>query len=375
VRLLLTGGGTGGHVYPALAIAETFSREKDFTPLTTLFVGTKERMESELVPKAGVEIEYVRAAPLERKLSASFFSMLATNIVGFVESFEIVRKMRPDVLIATGGYVTLPVVAAARALKMLGLMGPQTHLVVLEPNAISGLTNRALAPLVDEVWYALPPGGRKLGAHEAVVGTPVRSTMRRPMTAAEGRAALRIDPDRTTVVVMGGSLGAQSINDAMAKLIEGGMPENWQVVLISGRRDQQEMWRRLGWREHVKVIAYLDDPRPAYAAADMVVSRAGASTLGELAATGTPALVIPYPHATADHQTANARAYAAGGAARVIPDSELDAGRLRLELTVAVGAERAGQMRAAAEKAALSDPRAAIVARVKSWSNSNGSTP
>jgi UDP-N-acetylglucosamine--N-acetylmuramyl-(pentapeptide) pyrophosphoryl-undecaprenol N-acetylglucosamine transferase len=372
---MLTGGGTGGHVYPALAIAETFSREKDFTPLTTLFVGTKDRMESEIVPKAGVDIEYVRAAPLERKFSASFFSMLVTNVVGFVESFEIVRKMRPDVLIATGGYVTLPVVAAARALKMLGLMGPQTHLVVLEPNAVAGLTNRALAPLVDEVWYALPPSGRKLGAHEAVVGTPVRSTMRRPMTAAEGRAALRIEPDRTTVVVMGGSLGAQSINDAMAKLIESGMPENWQVVLISGQRDRQEMWRRLGWREHVKVIAYLDDPRPAYAAADMVVSRAGASTLGELAATATPALLVPYPHATADHQTANARAYAAGGAARVIPDAELDAGRLRLELAAALGAERAAAMRAAAEKAARSDPRVAIVARVKSWSNSNGSTP
>jgi UDP-N-acetylglucosamine--N-acetylmuramyl-(pentapeptide) pyrophosphoryl-undecaprenol N-acetylglucosamine transferase len=372
---MLTGGGTGGHVYPALAIAETFSREKDFTPLTTLFVGTKDRMESQIVPKAGVEIEYVRAAPLERKFSGSFFSMLATNVVGFVESFEIVRKMRPDVLIATGGYVTLPVVAAARALKMLGLMGPQTHLVVLEPNAVAGLTNRALAPLVDEVWYALPPAGRKLGAREAVVGIPVRSTMRRPMTAAEGRAALRIDPGRTTVVVMGGSLGAQSINDAMAKLIESEMPENWQVVLISGQRDQQEMWRRLGWREHVKVIAYLDDPRPAYAAADIVVSRAGASTLGELAATGTPALLVPYPHATADHQTANARAYAAAGAARVIPDAELDAGRLRLELAAALGAERSGQMRAAAEKAARSDPRAAIVARVKSWSNSNASPP
>jgi UDP-N-acetylglucosamine--N-acetylmuramyl-(pentapeptide) pyrophosphoryl-undecaprenol N-acetylglucosamine transferase len=175
--------------------------------------------------------------------------------------------------------------------------------------------------------------------------------------------------------VMGGSLGAQSINDAMAKLIESEMPENWQVVLISGQRDRQEMWRRLGWREHVKVIAYLDDPRPAYAAADMVVSRAGASTLGELAATATPALLVPYPHATADHQTANARAYAAGGAARVIPDAELDAGRLRLELVAALGAERAAAMRAAAEKAARADPRAAIVARVKSWSNSNASTP
>jgi len=373
MRLLLTGGGTGGHVYPALAIAEAFSHEKDFTPLTTLFVGTKERMEAEIVPKAGVEIEFVRAAPLERKLSAGFFGMLGTNAVGFVESFEIVRKMRPDVLIATGGYVTLPVVAAARTLRTLGFMG--TKLVTLETNAVGGLTNKALAPLVDEIWYGLAPQGRALEPREVVVGTPVRASMRRPMSAAEGRAALKLDAERTTVVVMGGSLGARSVNEAAAALIEAGMPENWQVVVVCGQRDQPEIWRRLGWREHVKVIAYLDDPRPAYAAADVVVSRAGASTIAELAATATPALLVPYPHATADHQAANARAYAAGGAARVIADADLDAGRLRLELTAALGGERAAQMRAAAERAALADPRAAIVARVKSWSNSNGNTP
>jgi UDP-N-acetylglucosamine--N-acetylmuramyl-(pentapeptide) pyrophosphoryl-undecaprenol N-acetylglucosamine transferase len=373
VKLVLTGGGTGGHVYPALAIAETFSREKDFTPLTTLFVGTKDRMESEIVPKAGVEIEYVRAAPLERKISGAFFGMLVTNLLGFVESFEIVRKLRPDVLIATGGYVTLPVMAAARAARTLGIMG--TKLVVLEPNAIAGLTNKMLGPFVDEVWYSIAPPGRKLGSREVVIGTPVRATMRRKMTAQEGRAALKLDPDKTTIVVMGGSLGARSINDAVAGLVRAGLPDEWQLVLISGQRDQQDMWRQLGWRERVKVVAYLDDPRPAYAAADIVVSRAGASTIGELAATGTPALLVPYPHATADHQTHNAQAYAAGGAARIVPDAELDAGRLRLELTAALKGERAASMRAAAEKAALADPRAAIVARVKSWGAPNVDNP
>jgi UDP-N-acetylglucosamine--N-acetylmuramyl-(pentapeptide) pyrophosphoryl-undecaprenol N-acetylglucosamine transferase len=372
MKLVLTGGGTGGHVYPALAIAETFSHEKDFTPLSVLFIGTKDRMEAQIVPKAGVEIEFVRAAPLERKATPAFFAMLLTNLVGFVDSFEIVRKLRPDVLIATGGYVTLPVVAAARTARMLGLLA--TKIVVLEPNAVAGLTNRVLGPLVDEVWYALPPG-RKLGAREAVVGTPVRASMRRPMTAAQGRAALKLDPLKTTIVVMGGSLGAQSLNETIADLVEKGFPEKWQILVLAGERDQQETWRRLGWRDRVKVLAYIDDPRPAYAAADIVVSRAGASTLGVLAATGTPALLVPYPHATADHQTANARAYAASGAARLIPDAELDAGRLRLELTAALGAERATAMRAAAERAARADARSAIVARVKTWSLPNSSNP
>ena len=369
----MTGGGTGGHVYPALAIAETFSREKDFTPLRTLFVGTKDRMEAEIVPKAGLDIEYVRAAPLERKNSAAFFGTLATNLAGFVEAFDIVRKLRPDVLIATGGDVTFPVVAAAWTVRALGLGG--TKLVVLEPNAVAGLTNKMLSRFVDEIWYAISPPGRRLGKREVVIGMPVRATMRRKMTAVEGRAALKLEPDKTTIVVMGGSLGAQSINQAVAGMVQAGMPEEWQLLLIAGQRDQTEMWRQLGWRKGLRVVPYLDDPRPAYAAADIVVSRAGASTIGELAATGTPALLVPYPHATANHQMLNAQAYVEGGAARIIPDEELDPGRLRLELTAALGSERAASMRAAAERGALTDPRVAIVARVKSWSAANGGNP
>lgn len=370
---MLTGGGTGGHVYPAIAIAQAFAAEASFAPLEITFVGTRGGLEASIVPKAALPIAFVHAAPLTRALSLSLVRTVVDNVRGFFESLAVLHRAKPDVLIATGGYVTLPVMAAARAARTLGIMG--TKLVVLEPNAIAGLTNKMLGPFVDEVWYSIAPPGRKLGSREVVIGTPVRATMRRKMTAQEGRAALKLDPDKTTIVVMGGSLGARSINDAVAGLVRAGLPDEWQLVLISGQRDQQDMWRQLGWRERVKVVAYLDDPRPAYAAADIVVSRAGASTIGELAATGTPALLVPYPHATADHQTHNAQAYAAGGAARIVPDAELDAGRLRLELTAALKGERAASMRAAAEKAALADPRAAIVARVKSWGAPNVDNP
>jgi UDP-N-acetylglucosamine--N-acetylmuramyl-(pentapeptide) pyrophosphoryl-undecaprenol N-acetylglucosamine transferase len=373
MRLALTGGGTGGHVYPAIAIAEAFAREKDFTPLRVLFIGTKDRMEAQIVPKAGLDIEFVRAAPLERKLSAQFFTMLVTNAVGFIESLGALRDLQPDVLIATGGYVALPVVAAARFARALGLLG--TRIAVLEPNAVAGLANRLLSPLVDEIWYSIGPAGRTLTAREFVVGTPVRSSIRRSMEPAQARKALKLDPERVTIVAMGGSLGASSINAAVADYVVAGLPADWQLLLVAGEREQNEMWRRLGWRDHVKVIPYIDDPRLAYAAADMFVSRAGASTIGELAATATPALLVPYPHATGDHQMANARAYAAGGAARVIPDGELDAGRLRLELTAALGKERLDAMRTAAQRGALADARAAIVARVKTWPIANTKTP
>jgi len=373
VRLLLTGGGTGGHVYPAIAIAEAFAREKDFTPMSVQFVGTKDRMEAQIVPKAGIDIEYVRAAPLKREVSAAFFSMLVTNAVGFIESFGVVRKVRPQVVISTGGYVALPVVAAAWFARSLGLIGPK--IAVLEPNAVSGLTNRLMAPLVDEIWYSIAPEGRPLGPREFVIGTPVRSSMRRPMSTAEGRAALKLEPNKSTIVVLGGSLGAHSLNTAVADLIVAGLPDEWQVLLVAGEAEQNEMWRRLGWRERVKVVPYLEDPRFAYAAADIVVARAGASTLGELAATATPALLVPYPLATGNHQMANARAHAARGAARIIPDAELDAGRLRLELTAALGKERLSAMRTEAERAALADARTNVVARVKTWAITNTANP
>lgn len=373
MRLVLTGGGTGGHVYPAIAIAEAFAREKDFTPIRVLFIGTKDRMEAQIVPKAGLDIEFVRAAPFERKFSLNVFTMLVTNVVGFVESLAVLRHLQPNVLIATGGYVALPVVAAARFARALGLLG--TRIALLEPNAVAGLTNRMLSPLVDEIWYSIDPAGRPMTANEFVVGTPVRSSMRRIVDPGEARTSLKLDPQKVTIVVMGGSLGATSINTAMADLIVADLPPEWQVLLVAGERDQNEMWRRLGWRERVKVVPYIDDPRVAYAAADMVVSRAGASTIGELAATATPALLVPYPHATGDHQTANAVAYAASGAARVIPDGELDAGRLRLELTAALGKERLGAMRAAARRASLTDARSAIVARVKTWTIANTKAP
>jgi UDP-N-acetylglucosamine--N-acetylmuramyl-(pentapeptide) pyrophosphoryl-undecaprenol N-acetylglucosamine transferase len=277
------------------------------------------------------------------------------------------------VLIATGGYVALPVVAAARFARALGLLG--TRIAVLEPNAVAGLTNRMLAPLVDEIWYSIKPEGRELGPREFVLGTPVRSSMLRAVSVVEARTALKLDPNKVTIVAMGGSQGATSINTAIADLVTAGLPDDWQVFLVAGERDQNEMWRRLGWRERVKVVPYIDDPRTAYAAADLVLCRAGASTIGELAATATPALLVPYPHATGDHQTANARAYAAGGAARVIPDAELDAGRLRIELTAALGKERLASMRSAAQREALADARAAIVARVKTWTIANTKSP
>jgi UDP-N-acetylglucosamine--N-acetylmuramyl-(pentapeptide) pyrophosphoryl-undecaprenol N-acetylglucosamine transferase len=200
VRLVLTGGGTGGHVYPAIAIAQAFAAEASFVPLEVTFVGTRGGLEASIVPKAALPIAFVHAAPLTRALSLSLVRTVVDNVRGFFESLAVLHRAQPDVLIATGGYVAFPVVAALRAVRLIGRS--HARIALLEPNAVAGLTNRILAPLVDELWYAIAPAH---GASDAfVTGTPVRASMRVPVAQADARARLGVPPDATVVVAMGG---------------------------------------------------------------------------------------------------------------------------------------------------------------------------
>ena len=368
MRVVLTGGGTGGHVYPALAIAEAFAAEPAFAPLAIDFVGTADGLEARIVPKAGLPLHVVRAAALQRRLGLGTLRTLGTNLRGVIEAVALLRQLRPDVLIATGGYVSLPVVAALRLLRALGRS--RARIAVLEPNAAAGLTNRLLAPLVDTVWYAIAPADRHLRMGESIVGVPVRASMRRPLARDEARRQLGLAEDGFVIVVVGGSQGARSINEAVAGYVEAGVAPGTHVVVVAGDRDYAALHARLAGRPGATVLAYLDDPRVAYAAADIVVARAGASTLGELAATATPALLVPYPFATANHQEHNARAFAAAGAARIVADRDLDAERLRRELAAALEPPALAALRSAAARGATDDPCATIVARVKTWSAS-----
>jgi undecaprenyldiphospho-muramoylpentapeptide beta-N-acetylglucosaminyltransferase len=317
VKLLLTGGGTGGHVYPALAIAEALRAEPALQPLEVLFVGTRAGLEARIVPATGVRTAFVRAAPLTRRLSPALFATLVDNAIGFVQSLRVLHEFKPDFAVATGGYVTFPVIAAMRLVRGLGLS--KAPIALLEPNAAPGLTNRLLGPLVDEIWTSVAGPGTAPGAKEILTGTPVRANFLTPLEPAAARARLGLDPARMTVVVFGGSQGARSLNEAVLGLA-GTMPPDRQILLVAGARDYEALAARLPPGSGIHILAYLDDPRAAYAAADLVVARSGASTLGELAATGTPALLVPYPHATADHQTLNAAVFARAGAARVLAD-------------------------------------------------------
>jgi UDP-N-acetylglucosamine--N-acetylmuramyl-(pentapeptide) pyrophosphoryl-undecaprenol N-acetylglucosamine transferase len=355
VNVVFTGGGTGGHLYPAIAVADAL---RDRAAIT--FVGTADRLEASIVPAAGYPLVTVSARPLVRKLSPELLRTIAANARGVLQALSALRRLKPSIVIATGGYVCGPVVFAAWLLRI--------HPIVLfEPNATPGLTNRLIAPLVDEVWGAYETPDPRFNGKYVRTGIPVRHALRGLPAQPEAVERLGLSTKRRTLLAMGGSQGARSINDALASLVKNdGLPEGWQLVHVTGEKEYDRVRAALGASAPPAgaVRPYLHDMADAYAAADLVLARSGASTLGELAATGRPAILVPYPHAADDHQRANAAAFAATGAAVVADDRELQAGKLRTILADVTVPSRLAAMHDAAQRLTQTDPVATIIARI-----------
>jgi len=339
-RIVIAAGGTAGHVVPALAIAD----ELRARGAEVSFVGTRGRAEEELVPTAGYEIAYIGARALDRRnplraLGASVRSLAATS-----SSLRILRARRADAVLAAGGYVAGPVGLAAVLRR--------TPLVLAENDSRLGLSNRLLAPFARSVCLSFPLTEPK-GARYVVTGRAVRADVLRA-ERDEARERLGVDAGAPCLLVFGGSLGARSLNlcalDALAArpLEVHGRP--LVVLHVGGRRDHVELAARLeqaGSPSHYRLYDYLPSLADPLVACDLVLARAGGSVF-EIAAAGRPALLVPYPHASAGHQTANARWMADAGAAVVLPDAELDPGRLLAELSGLLSGDRLERMAGAA---------------------------
>jgi UDP-N-acetylglucosamine--N-acetylmuramyl-(pentapeptide) pyrophosphoryl-undecaprenol N-acetylglucosamine transferase len=318
---VIAAGGTAGHVVPAIAVADALRAEGS----EVTFLGTRERAEADLVAAAGYEIDFLRVSGLDRRnpLKAAIAAVRAGRAVGAAR--RMLQRRRADVVLGGGGYVAGP---AGLAAVRMGL-----PLVLTEADSHLGLANRLLARRARRVCLAFPIPGRDGGPY-VITGRPVpRPVLEADPTVARRRFGIPEPADCVTVV--GGSLGALSINLAAFEAfnrLEGphdhvGQP--W-VLHVAGRRDYPELrrrWAEGGSPERYILIQYEPNLGDVLAAADLVVARAGGSVM-EIAAAGRPAILIPYPHATADHQTTNARWMADGGAAVVIPDVELTAERL-----------------------------------------------
>lgn len=325
MRVLIAGGGTGGHIYPGIAVAEELKRIAPDTQI--LFVGGDRGLEGRVVPEAGFELATIPARGLPRRAWWKVPGALAQNGGAFAKAMGILNSYKPDVVLGTGGYVSAPVVVAAWLAKK--------PVLLQEQNAVPGLTNRALARVADEVHVAFTESRSWFARKDRLKlsGNPVR----RMILSGDRRQALArfgLSEQAATVFVFGGSRGARRINEAtleaMARL-KGGL--NAQFILQTGKEDFAWAKERAE-REQlpVTVVPYLTHIHEAYAAADLVVCRAGAMTLAEIAACGVPAILVPYPFAAYDHQVTNAQNLAERGGAVMILDADLTGERLATEV-------------------------------------------
>jgi UDP-N-acetylglucosamine--N-acetylmuramyl-(pentapeptide) pyrophosphoryl-undecaprenol N-acetylglucosamine transferase len=354
VTVVFAGGGTGGHLYPAIAIADALRERR----ARIAFIGTADRLEASIVPKAGYDLHAIASASLPRGLSLELLRTIVANVAGTFQSLRLLGRERPDLVIATGGYVCFPVALAARIRRFAGLS--RAPLVLLEPNTVPGLTNRLLAPIVDEVWLAPYAAQPSTSAKYRTTGIPIRATLRALPRREDAIARLGLDPSLRTLVAIGGSQGARSLNDALIRLLrDGGLPAGWQLLALTGTNDFERARSELPGAR-----AYLDDMADAYAAGDLILARAGASTLGELAALGKPSILIPYPHAAEGHQAENAARFADANAAAVLTDAQLQGGGLPSLLAQTIEPRRLRELAEGAERLGEGDPLGAILARV-----------
>lgn len=311
-RALIAAGGTGGHVYPALAVA---GRLLD-SGWSVDWVGTERGIEQRLVPAAGIPLHHLSVSGLRGKNLLARGLGIFRLLRAVMESLAVMRRVQPDVVLGMGGYAAGPAGLAAWLMRR--------PLVIHEQNAVAGTTNRLLAPLAKRVLCGL--SGRFATAHRAeVVGNPVRDELR-PVDRQELDTLSCFSAERPMrLLVIGGSLGAAPLNALLPQVVDAlrargadGSLTVWQQCGQRNRSEADEAWASSPFQQ-LRCDDYIDDMASAYAWADVVIARAGALTVSELAQTGTASILIPLPHAIDDHQTVNARALEACGAAVLLP--------------------------------------------------------
>jgi len=338
VRVAIGAGGTGGHIYPGLAVARALE-ELTGGRVAVEFHGARGRLEEQLVPRAGYPLLLTETRGLG---TAPLPEVLARLAVATRRSVRRLRDGRVDVVVGMGGYPSLPVVLAARRCGV--------PLLVHESNAVPGLANRVASMLTRNVALAHPSARRRGGRVVGMPLLPELAGLDPAILRGPARRSFGLAPGQRLVVVCGGSLGAGRLTDAaigLAGLWRG--RDDVLVLVKTGPADLARAERLLAGSPVVRPVAYLDRMDHVYAAADVMVTRAGASTIAELAATGVPSILVPLPDAPGDHQRHNARVLASAGAARLVEDRLLDGPRLAAELDALLESpRRLARMRVAA---------------------------
>ena len=350
MRVLIAAGGTGGHIYPGIAVAGEIMHRH--TSSVVRFVGTARGLESRLVPKAGFELSIIESSGLKNVGLVAKLRGLILLPKSFFAARRVIREFHPDIVIGAGGYVSGPVLLAA------SLMGLPT--LVMDSNALPGWTNRVLARFVDKAAVSFQEALPHFRGKGVLTGNPVRQEF------FEIPSKQR-DSSRFSLLVFGGSQGARAINDAMVDALPllGMHKGPMHVTHQTGEAEWEKIqsgYERASWSAAADVKAYIDDMTSEFAQADLIVCRAGATTSAELVAAGKAAIMIPFPRAADDHQRRNAEALQKAGAARVILQKDLTGARLAKEISSLIGSpDEIDRMEAASRKLGRRDAAATTV--------------
>ncbi len=325
MKVVISGGGTAGHINPALAVAAHLKTEKN---ADILFIGTEKGLESRLVPKAGFNIRYVEVSGLIRKLTLKNFAVIHKFITAISHSKKILREYKPDLVIGTGGYVCAPVLFAAHALKI--------PTVIHEQNVIPGVTVKMAAGIADLICISFSETTKYLKPSAVskckLTGNPIRGEMLN-VSRTDARNKLGLD-ERPFIAAFGGSLGAQKLNQAVTQLLNSQETSGFQFLLGTGQRYYDEVKSAVKVSDPaVRIEPYINDMDVVMAAADLIIGRSGALTISELCALGKPSILIPSPNVAHDHQTYNAKSMEDAGCALLIRDAELDGAKLETAIS------------------------------------------
>ncbi|PYZ93239.1 undecaprenyldiphospho-muramoylpentapeptide beta-N-acetylglucosaminyltransferase [Salipaludibacillus keqinensis] len=329
MKILVSGGGTGGHIYPAIALIRHLVKQDD--SVECLYIGTENGLESTIVPKEGIPLKTVKISGFKRKVSLDNVKTVVRFLRAVKQSKTYIKEFKPDVVIGTGGYVCGPVVYAAAKLNI--------PTIIHEQNSVPGLTNKFLAKYASKVAISFPDSAHYFPKDKIVMTGNPRASEVVKMVHPKGKPRLQelgLSPEKKTVLVVGGSRGAKPINDAIMETLHHWKTKNYQCLYVTGDAHYEKVKEKIEQQEEaidqLVCVPYIHDMPAVLHEVDLLVARAGATTLAEITALGLPSILIPSPYVTNNHQEKNARSLEKEAAAKVVLEKDTTPDKLMNEI-------------------------------------------
>ena len=361
MRVVVSGGGTGGHIYPALAFMRYLEKQEE---VEYLYIGTKRGLESKIVPQAGYAFDSIKIEGLKRSLSLENLKTAYYMVTSVIKARKILKEFKPDVVIGTGGYVCAPVLFAASLLKI--------PTIIHEQNSVAGVTNKFLAKWVNKIAICFEDVKKDFASYSdkvVLTGNPRGQEVVEIKKNPEYLASIGVQTDLPIVVIFGGSRGSERMNEVFVEALEGFADKNYHVIMVTGEVHYDKINNQITNSEkslpNVSVFPYIKDMPQLFQNVDLVVCRSGATTLTELTALGLASILIPSPYVTNNHQEANARSLVDQGAASMILEKELNAQTMLAEIDdILLDSHKKEAMAASAKKMGITDASSRLTSMI-----------